>query len=197
MGETSLMDISNVCPCGLYNFNAYVGTVPHGFNDPLVGVGMASLTIGLHVTTCEAKPSLGTNPPVVTPPNGGSSTSTPPGNPSTTPTSTPPTSPPPASSTSNSPPPATSTAPSGQVCVDGGVADGQSGNFIGLCQFSCKYGYCPPGPCKCNKYGAQVPPPPATGTKGCPLAGEPDSYLGLCSFTCNHGYCPNTACRVC
>lgn len=66
MEETSLMDISNVCPCGLYNFNAYVGTVPHGFNDPLVGHGLASLTVGLHVTTCEAKPSLGTNPPVTT-----------------------------------------------------------------------------------------------------------------------------------
>ncbi len=62
--DTSLMDISNVCPCGLYNFNPYVGTVPAGFSDPLGRDGMASLTIGLHVSTCAATPSLGTNPPV-------------------------------------------------------------------------------------------------------------------------------------
>ena len=62
--DTSLMDISNVCPCGLYNFNPYVGTVPAGFSDPLGRDGMASLTIGLHVTTCAATPSLGTNPAV-------------------------------------------------------------------------------------------------------------------------------------
>lgn len=62
--DTSLMDISNVCPCGLYNFNPYVGTVPPGFNDPLGRDGIYSLTIGLHVSTCQATPSLGTNPPV-------------------------------------------------------------------------------------------------------------------------------------
>ena len=62
--DTSLMDISNVCPCGLYNFNPYVGTVPAGFSDPLGRDGMASLTIGLHVNTCAATPSLGTNPAV-------------------------------------------------------------------------------------------------------------------------------------
>ncbi|POR32211.1 Mutanase [Tolypocladium paradoxum] len=60
---TSLIDISNVCPCGIYNFNAYAGTLPAGFSGPLQSHGLASLSIGLHVTTCEAKPSLGTNPP--------------------------------------------------------------------------------------------------------------------------------------
>ncbi|OAA59411.1 alpha-1,3-glucanase [Cordyceps fumosorosea ARSEF 2679] len=178
MQETSLMDIADVCPCGLYNFNAYVGTVPHGPSDPLQGHGLASLTIGLHVSTCEARPSLGTNPPV---PGGGS---TPPGNPVTSPTAT-------------NPPP-TSTPPSGgQVCVEGTVADGESGNYTGLCKFSCNYGYCPPGPCKCTRYGSQVNPPPETGTRGCPLQGEGDGYKGLCSYTCNHGYCPDTACRAC
>lgn len=62
----SLMDISNVCPCGLYNFNAYVGTVPPGPADPLLPDGLASLTAGLLVTTCRPQPSLGTNPPVST-----------------------------------------------------------------------------------------------------------------------------------
>lgn len=62
LADTSLMDITAVCSCGLYNFNAYVGTVAAGFSDPLDSSGLASLTAGLHVTTCQAKPSLGTNP---------------------------------------------------------------------------------------------------------------------------------------
>ncbi|KAF5984809.1 putative mutanase (glucan endo-1,3-alpha-glucosidase) [Fusarium bulbicola] len=61
LSDTSLMDITAVCPCGLYNFNAYVGTVAAGFSDPLDSSGLASLTVGLHVTTCQPKPSLGTN----------------------------------------------------------------------------------------------------------------------------------------
>ncbi|EON97526.1 putative alpha- -glucanase protein [Phaeoacremonium minimum UCRPA7] len=35
MSSTSLKDISEICICGIYNFNAYVGTVPDGFSDPL------------------------------------------------------------------------------------------------------------------------------------------------------------------
>lgn len=184
--STSLMDISNVCPCGLYNFNAYVGTVPAGFNDPLQPHGLASLTNGLHVTTCEAKPSLGTNPPITTGGNNPPPTTTPSNPPPQTTTTTP-----------NQPPPTSSSPPSGSVCVQGTNADGESGNFSGLCSFACNYGYCPPGPCKCTKYGAQVQAPPTNGRNGCPLDGEPDSYKGLCSFDCNHGYCPDTACKYC
>ena len=61
----SLKDIVSVCICGLYNFNAYVGTLPAGFSDPLGPDGLASLTQGLHVSTCQPKPSLGTAPPPV------------------------------------------------------------------------------------------------------------------------------------
>ncbi|KAK5994768.1 Mutanase [Cladobotryum mycophilum] len=45
---TSLMDITNVCSCGIYNYNAYVGTVPPGFDDPLGPDGLNRLTEGLH-----------------------------------------------------------------------------------------------------------------------------------------------------
>lgn len=191
LDQTSLMDITNVCPCGLYNFNAYVGSVPNGQDDPLVGHGLASLTVGLHVTTCEAKPSLGTNPPVNTDP--GQTTTSQPGNPP--PTSKPSQAP---STTKPSQPPPTSTPPgNGQVCIEGTNADGESGNYSGLCSFSCHYGYCPPGPCKCTKYGSQVAAPGNSGYDGCPLPGEGDSYKGLCSFSCSHGYCPDTACRKC
>lgn len=74
--DTSKMDISNVCPCGLYNFNAYVGTVPAGFDDPLGPDGLNSLTNGLIVTTCSPQPSLGTNPPTQTGGGGGNGGST-------------------------------------------------------------------------------------------------------------------------
>ncbi|KAJ4286461.1 hypothetical protein N0V90_013161 [Kalmusia sp. IMI 367209] len=62
MSATSLKDVSNVCPCGLYNFNAYVGTLTcagGGEADPLDADGIYSLTISLKVTTCQAKPTLG------------------------------------------------------------------------------------------------------------------------------------------
>lgn len=75
---TSLMDISDVCSCGIYNYNAYVGTLPAGFNDPLGADALVSLTVGLHVSTCQPKPSLGTNPPAppVTTTAGGGQTPT-------------------------------------------------------------------------------------------------------------------------
>lgn len=59
MSSVSLKDITEVCPCGIYNFNAYVGTVPDEPSDPLGPDALASLTAGLHVTTCSATPSLG------------------------------------------------------------------------------------------------------------------------------------------
>jgi hypothetical protein len=39
----SLRDVSDVCPCGLYNFNAYVGTVPPGSRDDLLADGCKHL----------------------------------------------------------------------------------------------------------------------------------------------------------
>ncbi|UKZ50342.1 hypothetical protein TrVGV298_004600 [Trichoderma virens] len=174
LSGTSLMDITNVCNCGIYNFNPYVGTLPAGFSDPLGPDGLSSLTSGLHVTTCQPKPSLGTNPSV-------------PASPPANPTS----STPPASRTS-------SAAPSNPTnCVAGTVAPGESGNFAGLCSFSCNYGYCPPGPCVCTATGTVPQAPPSNGRNGCPLAGEPAAYSGLCSFSCNHGYCPEGACQYC
>ena len=112
LSGTSLMEIEDVCPCGIYNFNAYVGSLPASFSDPLQADGLASLTIGLHVTTCAATPSLGTAPP---PPASTTSVGTTP--PSTTTTSPPKTtttksttSPPKTTTTTtNKPPSSTST----------------------------------------------------------------------------------------
>ncbi|KAJ5908733.1 hypothetical protein N7495_001415 [Penicillium taxi] len=229
LSGTSLKPIIDGCQCGLYNFNAYVGTLPPGPSDPLLPEGLGAFTQGLRVTTCRPTPSLGTKPP--TPPTTStSSIPTTPGSSTSPPTSSPPTtsspsktSSPPGSST---PPPPTSTPPDaltppttkpaggcsavtttissiqptsptsgdgsngGNVCIAG---QGQ-GNFIGLCAFACRYGYCPSGPCTCIQYGAQVPVPPKSGGNGTPLKSEDNSYLGLCAFACSHGYCPSTAC---
>ncbi|PNY27933.1 Mutanase [Tolypocladium capitatum] len=193
--DTSLMDITNVCPCGIYNFNAYVGTLPPGFSDPLGPDSLAAYVSGLLVNTCVPTPSLGTNPaapnpaPVTTAP---APVTTTPAPVTTAPSSQ---APPP----SNNPPPATSVPSNGGgVCIAGTVAAGQTGNYIGLCNFCCSFGYCPPGPCQCTAFGSSAPSPPGpSGYNGCPLVGESDGYLGLCSFSCSHGYCPDTACRRC
>ena len=200
LSGVSLKNISPICICGIYNFNAYVGTLPPGFSDPLGHDGLVSLTAGLHVSTCSATPSLGTAPAAptttvtptttstVVPPPTTSKTSTTSAQPTTSSTSMKPT------STTTKPSSTTSSAPpSGStVCVAGTGP----GNYIGLCSFCCNYGYCPPGPCTCTAYGNPVPTPPTTGANGVPLPGEDNSYLGLCSFACNHGYCPPTACTT-
>jgi hypothetical protein len=185
---TSLKDISSNCVCGIYNFNAYVGTLPPGPADPLGADGLSHFTQGLS-GGCAAQPSLGQ--PVNTP--------------GTTVTSSTTSAPPPASSTTTAPPPPPPTTTTSQggtptssgVCIGGTVAPGMSGNYMGLCSYCCNYGYCPPGPCVCTAYGAPVPTQPVTGQQGCPAIGLDDSYKGLCSFTCNHGYCPEGACRLC
>ncbi|KAJ5209354.1 CAZyme family GH71 [Penicillium cf. viridicatum] len=220
LSGTSLKEIINGCVCGLYNFNAYVGTLPAGFNDPLLQEGLSAFKQGLRVQSCQPSPSLGTVPPG--PPSSSTSTTLP--------------SPPPRTTSpgqcSNAPstvvvtitvtrtPPASTPTGGGGGGGGGNGGGGSSGgdgssgggggggggrtciagtgsnNYVGLCSFCCNYGYCPSGPCTCTQYGSAVPRPPSTGTHGVPLIGEDDSYLGLCSFACDRGYCPSTACRV-
>ena len=55
----SLKDILSECVCGIYNFNAYVGTLPTETSDPLSADGLMSFTNGLSAT-CQPTPSLGT-----------------------------------------------------------------------------------------------------------------------------------------
>ena len=82
--------------------------------------------------------------------------------------------------------------PPGQVCVGGSG----EGNFQGLCDFTCQYGYCPEDVCTCLAFGSQKAAPPNTGRKGYPLVNLPGrcGYVGLCSFAYDHGYYPDTAC---
>ncbi|ORY67182.1 glycosyl hydrolase family 71-domain-containing protein [Pseudomassariella vexata] len=61
MTGTSLKEVSSSCVCGIYNFNAYVGTLPPGPSDPLGPDGLVNFLPGLK-TNCAAKPSLGVSP---------------------------------------------------------------------------------------------------------------------------------------
>lgn len=63
ISATSLREIKNECPCGIYNFNAYVGTVPApSTQDVLQPNGLQMFTNGLKVS-CQASPSLPASPP--------------------------------------------------------------------------------------------------------------------------------------
>lgn len=82
------------------------------------------------------------------------------------------------------------------VCIEG-TAPGAP-EFADLCEFTCKYGYCPPGACYCSNMGAQREKPdsdtPGYGTKGYPAEGMSSSYEGLCAFACDLGFCPSAYC---
>jgi hypothetical protein len=77
-----------------------------------------------------------------------------------------------------------------QQCIRGTA----KGNFKGLCEFTCSYGYCPIGACVCLELGPPKELPEPTGVKGYLIASEGSSYIGLCDFACNYGYCPSGAC---
>ena len=59
LSGNSLKDIISDCVCGIYNFNAYVGTLPAGVSDPLSADGLIKFTNSLSAT-CQPTPSLGT-----------------------------------------------------------------------------------------------------------------------------------------
>lgn len=63
LSGTSLKDISADCICGIYNFNAYVGTLPAGQPDTLQSpAGFQAFTSGLSPGICQPTPLLGTAP---------------------------------------------------------------------------------------------------------------------------------------
>lgn len=55
----SLKEVSDQCVCGIYNYNAYVGTLPAGKPDALQGNGLKNFMTGL-AASCAPTPSLGT-----------------------------------------------------------------------------------------------------------------------------------------
>jgi hypothetical protein len=78
---------------------------------------------------------------------------------------------------------------SDQVCIKGSA----SANYTDLCEFTCRYGYCPIDTCYCTAMGARKKTRKPTYEKGTPKNGD-DSYSGLCSFACYYGFCPQEDC---
>lgn len=89
---------------------------------------------------------------------------------------------------------ATTTTTVTATCNGGTVAEGQSGNLSGLCDFACGHGFCPPVVCVCTSTGDPQTYMAAEATAGCGLEGEGLAYDVLCAFTCGLGYCPDQAC---
>lgn len=79
-----------------------------------------------------------------------------------------------------------------QGCVKGTGAKG----FTELCEFNCKYDYCPVSACLCQALGAPNPKPTALNREGFPAKGRSENYSGICSNACNYGYCPEEYCSL-
>lgn len=80
-----------------------------------------------------------------------------------------------------------------QTCVEGA---GTKQEFNEFCKSTCRFGYCPPGPCVCYKMGINVFPLEPEYVDGYPLPGSDCTYKGLCSWGCNHGICPTDKCTT-
>ena len=212
LSGTSRKDVTETCPCGLYNFNAYVGTLPEGKSDPLDAAGLASFSVGLSVKTCSAAPSLGSGSPatVTTTPTASGAVSTGGANPTagsgsptggsgnptgasgtgastitaTTTTTT-------TSEVQSSPGGSSNGSPSGKP---GGSPSGNpSGNpSVG--------GSSGPGsaPASTSRTGSAAPPSSTGGGQSCNGGtNAPDkspNMAGICSFSCSRGYCPSDVC---
>lgn len=54
---TSLKDVIDECPCGIYNWNAYVGTLPTSKAGALQPEGLEKFTVSM-AAPCKPTPSL-------------------------------------------------------------------------------------------------------------------------------------------
>jgi hypothetical protein len=180
----SLRDVTEECICGLYNFNAYVGTLPDKPYAPLDKNGLASLTAGLHVTTCSAAPSLGNGaaaPTAVPTPTGGSGTkptkSSKPGGGATG-----------SQTTFLTGGPTKTAAPSANYTMTGTLTAAPTAipspaSSSPLPQTSAAAG----GAGDASK-------PSGACNAGTTAPGLSGNYDGLCAFACSQGYCPPAQC---
>jgi hypothetical protein len=90
----------------------------------------------------------------------------------------------------------TSTAPSLSIPYQNCTLGRAPGNFAGICDYTCYYGYCPIGACHCLTMGKPRDRPVWTGVKGYPAAGLGSSYGGLCAMACGLGNCMTGACST-
>jgi hypothetical protein len=95
---------------------------------------------------------------------------------------------------------ATATRPvdeNGEGCVHG--AD-LTLNTADLCEFSCRYGFCPERLCECKEVGELEPLPSPLSYVNITniIAHDEDDVTlhQLCRFACKYGYCPPSVCTV-
>lgn len=82
----------------------------------------------------------------------------------------------------------------GQGCVEG-QDDAQ--DTLGLCEFACKYGFCPEPLCYCTQVGQMIPLPKTTRENVDDIGAADEfnlEYNRLCRFACQYGICPQDAC---
>lgn len=204
LSGTSRKDITDTCPCGLYNFNAYVGTLPEGKSDPLDAAGLVSFTVGLSVKTCSAAPSLGSGSPApvtttptasgASPTTGGgiSASASGAGTSAITATTT-------AAASTTDIQPGPSSSPSGQP------SDSPSGKPSGIPSVipsgnpsigaSSSPGLTLASP---SRTGSAAAPTSTSGGQSCNGGtNAPDkspNMAGVCAFSCSRGYCPSEVC---
>ncbi|KAI3401413.1 hypothetical protein diail_11497 [Diaporthe ilicicola] len=213
LSGTSLKDITETCPCGLYNFNAYVGTLPQSSSDPLDVAGLASFTVGLSVKTCSATPSLGSVPaiPAATTTSVGTDA---------------------GSNTGSARPTGSGVRPSssisrgstgGGVEPTGSVSGGGSSTLIasatkatttselqprpsnsgsshgsGSASASASSSSPASAPGSASRTGSAAAPTSTGGGQSCNggtnAPGKSSNFAGICSFSCSRGYCPSQVC---
>jgi hypothetical protein len=81
---------------------------------------------------------------------------------------------------------------SGHGCRSG---EDNTANTLDLCEFACRFGFCPETLCTCTERGNMYDLP--TGT----FDGEVEAWMvadidlnRLCKFSCKYGYCPEEVC---
>lgn len=161
---TSPKEISNTCPCGINNWNAFVGQIPFQPFGVLGGAAFGKFSDGLRVTTCQPVPTLNGNYGGVTPPT----------------TSTTPPSPDPTGTTCNGGINRSDVTgnlsglcsfacarnycpPDACICTSRGTPlsptwntpkgcplPGEGDIYKGLCDYACSNDYCPPTACTRN-----------------------------------------------
>lgn len=219
LSGTSRKDITDTCPCGLYNFNAYVGTLPEGKSDPLDAAGLASFTVGLSVKTCSAAPSLGSGSPApvtTTPTASGAGSTTGGGNPTgvagagtsiITATTTSEIQPGPSGLPSGLPSGSLSDMPSSiPSSIPSGVPTGSPsgspsanpGGNPGVGSSSSPGSPAASASVSASRTGSAAAPTSTGGGQSCNGGtNAPDkspNMAGICSFSCSRGYCPSDVC---
>lgn len=68
------------------------------------------------------------------------------------------------------------------------IAGTGEGAILGLCLYTCSFGYCPINLCTCTKTGPLIQPPAQSKSAGMAAPSQPKKFDHLCDFICCRGY---------